>query len=173
MKECHSRYENLKDLKFFNLLACENFSSYCMDFPEELMIDLVNTHEHSFHADRLKNELQYIYKSDKLKILEILDFIQILHSNNLTSTFPEVYKLGKLIVTIPVSTLATERSFSCLKRIHTYLHNTQGQNRLTDLSMIAIEKDLLVILKRSTSFYDDVLQNYLKKDRRLDLIYRN
>lgn len=173
LNECRSRYKNLKDLNFFKLLAKENYTSYCTNFPDESVVDLLNTHEHSFNADRLRNELRCVYKSDELKTLAVFDLIQNLHANNLTTIFPEVYKLAKLIVTIPVSTASAERSFSCLKRIHTYLRNTQGQSRLTDLSMIAIEKELLTVLKRSCHFYDDVLQNYLKKDRRVDLIYKH
>lgn len=173
LNECRSRYKNLKDLKFFNLLSYEYYTMYCNNFPEQSVVELINSHEHSFNVDRLRNELRCVYKSDELKTLRIFDLIQNLHTNNLTAIFPEVYKLAKLIVTIPVSSASAERSFSCLKRIHTYLRNTQNQSRLTDLSMISIEKELLMQLKRSCNFYDDVLQNYLTKDRRVDLIYKH
>ena len=81
-------------------------------------------------------------------------------------------RLAKLIVTIPASSASAERSFSALKRIHTYLRNTQSQGRLTDLSIIAIEEELLLDLKRCSSFYDDVLREFLKKDGRIDLVYK-
>lgn len=76
------------------------------------------------------------------------------------------------MITIPVSSASAERSFSCLKRIHSYLRNTQGQKRLSELSLISIEKELLCSLQRSGTFYKDILDIYLEKDRRVDLVYR-
>lgn len=77
--------------------------------------------------------------------------------------FPELIKLGKLILTIPASSASAERSFSGLKRIHTYLRNTQGQARLNNLTIISLESELLQDLKRTTNFYDDVLKEFKKK----------
>lgn len=116
--------------------------------------------------------MRCIYKSPEFKDDSAYNIIQRLYSTNLNHVFPEILRLAKLITTVPASSSSAERSFSCLKRIHTYLRNTQGQQRLTDLSMISIEKELLTDIKRSPTFYDDVLQYYLKKDRRVDLIYK-
>lgn len=71
-------------------------------------------------------------------------------------------------MTIPASSYSAERAFSSLKRIHTYLRNTQGQERLSELSLIAIEKQLLVVLKRSPTFYADVIKSFLQKYRRFE-----
>lgn len=98
--------------------------------------------------------------------------IEYLYSNNLVDVFPEVLRLAKLIVTIPASSASTERAFSCLKRLLTYLRNTLGQQRLTELSMLAVEKELLSKVRRAPAFYNNVLTEYLKKDRRVDLIYK-
>nr|CAH7756469.1 unnamed protein product [Callosobruchus chinensis] len=45
---------------------------------------------------------------------------------------PEIIKLLKIIMTIPVSTCTAERSFSALRRIKTYLRSTMTQQRLND-----------------------------------------
>jgi len=50
-------------------------------------------------------------------------------------------KLLQILWTIPVSVCGCERSFSSLRRIKTYLRNTTGQERLTSLALINIEKD--------------------------------
>ena len=56
--------------------------------------------------------------------------------------FPEVYHLIKVAMTIPVTSATAERSFSVLKRIKTYLRATMGQERLTHLSVLSIEREL-------------------------------
>ncbi len=45
-------------------------------------------------------------------------------------------------MTIAVSTAQCERSFSALKRIKSYLQSTMGEQRLTDLAVLAVERDL-------------------------------
>lgn len=48
---------------------------------------------------------------------------------------------------------------------------TQGQEPLSSLAIISIQKDLMQDLKRNTNLYDDVLNKFSKKDRRIDLIH--
>jgi len=62
-----------------------------------------------------------------------------LNSTDLLESLSQVTKLASLIVTI-LAYAGAERSFSCLKRIKTHLRNSQSQNRLSDLSLLSIEK---------------------------------
>ena len=48
--------------------------------------------------------------------------------------------LLKILWTIPVNTCECKRSFSSLRRLKTYLRNTTGQERLSNLSLINIER---------------------------------
>ena len=41
-----------------------------------------------------------------------------------------------------VTTASCDRSFSCLKRLKSYLRATMGQNRLNSMAVLAIEGDL-------------------------------
>lgn len=41
--------------------------------------------------------------------------------------YPSVFKLLQIFATLPLSTASSERSFSNLKRIKTYLRNTMSQ----------------------------------------------
>ncbi|GBP56145.1 Zinc finger MYM-type protein 1 [Eumeta japonica] len=52
---------------------------------------------------------------------------------------------------------------SALKRIHTYLRNSQTEQRLSDLALLSIEKHLLLQIKSKPNFYDLVLAHFLKK----------
>jgi hypothetical protein len=51
-------------------------------------------------------------------------------------------KVIKLLLTIPVSTASAERSFSAMRRIKTYLRSTMGEDRLSALAILSIEKQL-------------------------------
>ena len=62
--------------------------------------------------------------------------------NNLQSTFSEVVKLLKILITTPMSTAEAERCFSTLKRIKTVLCSTMTNDRLSALGMITIENKM-------------------------------
>ncbi|CAD0200538.1 unnamed protein product [Chrysodeixis includens] len=170
--ELRNRYKNLKDLKFIEILSCENFKKYSEIFPENKIREFTNNYQDHFDFDKLKPELRCFYKSPQFANSSVFSIIQNLYDYNLDTVFTEVLRLAKFIVTIPASSESAECSFSCLKHIHTYLRNTQNQQRLTELSMISIEKTLMMELKRSRTFYDDVLNSYLEKDMCIDLIYK-
>lgn len=95
-------------------------------------------------VETLNSELKIIKKS--IKQLEI-------KHNNMTNifelhefliqyelAFSELYKLCTIAITIPVSSAVCERTFSCMKRIKTYLRNSMLQINLSNLSIISIEK---------------------------------
>lgn len=58
--------------------------------------------------------------------------------------FPNIYKLMKFLVTLPVTTCTTERSFSILKFLKNYLQNSTAEERLNGLSMLYIYKNISV-----------------------------
>ena len=51
--------------------------------------------------------------------------------------------LPELCRTLPITSCTAERSFSCLRRLKNYLHSTMGQERLTALALLNIEKDII------------------------------
>lgn len=53
----------------------------------------------------------------------------------------EVYKVLRLYLTIPVTTATSERSFSVLKRLLTYLRSTMTEKRLNNCMMLHVHKD--------------------------------
>jgi hypothetical protein len=58
--------------------------------------------------------------------------------------FPTIQSLLISAMTIPVSSTTTERSFSKMKLIKTVARNSMSDSRLSDLSLIAIERDFCV-----------------------------
>jgi len=75
--------------------------------------------------------------------------------------FPTVHKLLHILATLPVTTASSERSFSTLRRLKTYLRNTTGEERLNGLAMLQIHRDIAVDPEA-------VLQKLSEKSRRLD-----
>ncbi|CAF4636014.1 unnamed protein product [Rotaria sp. Silwood1] len=100
-----------------------------------------------------KNYLSIVVLCEKLfltKVLLTLDekkdwslaastkfFIQ----HNFHLSLSTMAELLKIMWTIPVNVCGCERSFSSLRRIKTYIRNTTGQERLTCLALINIERD--------------------------------
>lgn len=58
----------------------------------------------------------------------------------LPSAFSETLKILHLIKTLPVTTASNERFFSSLKRVKSYLRTTTGDERLSDLMVIEVQK---------------------------------
>lgn len=76
---------------------------------------------------------------------------------------PNVRKLLQILATLPVSTCTSERSFSTLRRLKTYLRNSTGETRLNGLALLNIHRKL-------TPTTDAVIDELLKKKRRLDFV---
>ena len=47
-------------------------------------------------------------------------------------------ELLKILAVLPVASTEAERSFLCLRRLHTWLRNTMKTDRLSDLAVIAM-----------------------------------
>lgn len=62
------------------------------------------------------------------------------HTKNLNEILPDVCRLAaQLIVTIPASSVLTERLFSAFLCIETNLHNIHGQERLSPIALNSLE----------------------------------
>ncbi len=72
--------------------------------------------------------------ADALKILRNLDVAE-------KRLLSEVIILAKLLLVAPATNAVSERSFSALKRLKTYLRSTTGDNRLNHLMMIHVHQD--------------------------------
>jgi len=101
-----------------------------------------------------KNVLNRIEKEKKPK--KTIEFLKFCDEN----LFPNVYKLLKIVCILPVTTCTSERSFSSLRRLKTYLRSTMAENRLNGLAMLSIHREELLTP-------EEVIERLLKKNRRL------
>jgi histone deacetylase complex regulatory component SIN3 len=58
--------------------------------------------------------------------------------------FPSTFKLLQILTTLPVTTASSERSFSTLKRLKTYLWNPTCENRLNGLAILNIYREIIL-----------------------------
>ena len=56
--------------------------------------------------------------------------------------FHDLLLFAQIVLTIPIASASAERSFSTMKRVKTYLRSTMSDQRLNDLCLLAIEREL-------------------------------
>jgi len=121
------KYLNLeKSLKHDNLLDIDGF-----DLISEL------------------NILRKIIGLENDKPIDILNYIERINS------FLNVYITYIIMLTILVLVVSTERNFSKLKIIKTYLRSRRSQERLNILVLLSIEKKMLNEIN-----YDNLINNF-------------
>ena len=92
-----------------------------------------------------------------------MDVLDNIYRRDLVDLYPNLALAMRLILTLPVTVATGERSFSSLKLIKTFLRTTMAQERLSSLSLIAIERDIC----KGLSYDKLVSQFFAMKKRRL------
>ncbi|KAL4098361.1 hypothetical protein QTP88_022990 [Uroleucon formosanum] len=168
LMQLNTRFQDTNKLLFLQLADVTKFKEYSCTFPVNALNNLKSTYPNIFYnINTLKVELEVLYSDVKYQnLLHIYDMVKIIEQDALKDILPEGYKLFILILTIPSTSVSNERSFSCLKRIKTCSRNSISQVRLSSLSILSIEKSLINQLKKTESFYDDIINMYSsQKDR--------
>ncbi|XP_076062468.1 uncharacterized protein LOC143037799 [Oratosquilla oratoria] len=166
------RFSGMQEYAFFELLDVNKFEEFANSFPMQHMDCLKNKYPSIFDCKSLVNEQKNMYiDSDFKKCKSINTILELLYKLELTSAMPESIKLIKLLLTIPLTSVANERSLSTLDRIHSYLRSTMSQERLSSLARISIEKSILNDLNNK-ELYDRILQEFAIKPRRLEFMYK-
>ena len=71
--------------------------------------------------------------------------------------------LLQIMATLPETTCTSERSFSTLRRLKTYLRNTTNEERLNDLALLNVHRDCKIDPER-------VIDELCAKPRRLPFL---
>ena len=86
--------------------------------------------------------------------LEILELVKA------ADCYPNVSIAYRILLTIlPVTVASTERSFSKLKLLKSYLRSSMSQERLNDLAILCIEKNILENIDVDTIINDFASRN--------------
>ena len=138
------------------------------DLPNDLrdrcirLQDALKTEEESdLDGEELCEELKHItgmLPSDKTEPRDILQFIK---DKSAIDLFPNLWVALRILLTLPVSVASGERSFSKLKLIKNHLRSTMSDDRLSALSVLSIEGEVV-----RKSDFSDVLSDFASRKAR-------
>ena len=96
-----------------------------------------------FHPERLKTQLTVLWSSTDQEMKDVHSTIAFLKSLSSSEKqfYSEVVKLVKLILVMPATNAVSERSFSALRRLKTWLRTSTTQSRLNWCMLLHIHKE--------------------------------
>ena len=90
---------------------------------------------------------------------------KLLKEKDVLMMLPEFSKVLKIYSVLPISSCEAERSFSALKRLKTYLRSKMGQNRLSSLALMHLERKIVnSVLQEDMSKLIDTFARNKKRD---------
>ncbi|KAM3838094.1 inactive pancreatic lipase-related protein 1-like [Diretmus argenteus] len=169
IKQSKARFEKARHLESFELIDPELFPTFKTSFPQK-QLDIASESFPMICKEKLKSELMVMYSSAEFAALKsAMSLLRMLTENNLQSTFSETLKLTQINITTPVTSAESERCFSTLKRIKSFLRSKMGQDRLNALAMLSIEREFI----RTPDFNDMVIDMFAaQKTRRCELLFK-
>jgi hypothetical protein len=94
------------------------------------------------------------------KKMNLSEVTELFSENNFHIALSSMNELLKILWTISVNSCECERSFSCLKRLKSYLRNSMGEERLSGIALLNIERNFEINL-------DQIVTDFIvKKDIR-------
>lgn len=105
--------------------------------------------------EKLKTEPRVFHASFQ-DALTLKWMLTTLRDNSGQDIFPTLMEMIRTYATIPVSTATVERSFSKLKLVKNSLRSLCTEERLSDLLLLAIEKDIPINHKGLIHIYRDM-----------------
>ncbi|KAK0154265.1 Protein ALP1-like [Merluccius polli] len=160
LTQLRNRFKDHEKIMFFALLDPKKFASYKENFPNSEFQSLAENYRLHFDLPRLKTELAVMYNMANFEARSPSDLLHFLTLKELTESMPQLFNLTCLVLTIPA-----------LKCIKTHARNSTGQDCLGALTLLSIEKGLLLELKSKDKLYDAAIAHFTKKDRRIDFIF--
>ncbi|XP_034044942.1 zinc finger MYM-type protein 1-like [Thalassophryne amazonica] len=172
LAQIQNRFKDHKNFMFFSLLDPQQFQTYRKKFPDAAFSSLSHSYGALFDLPRLKTELTVMYAMADFEGKSPAELLMFLQQKVLCESLPYLYALACLTVTIPVSAPSLNLGFSALKRYKMYSSSAIKQDRLLALTSMAIEKELLLELKNTDVLYDRVIEHFIKKERRMDFVFK-
>ena len=145
-----------------NIAILTGISALCPDSDTFLEIEILKAFAVQMKADfcSLSNEIQVIksmVKDPNTKLENIIDFYDYLLP--LKQAFPIILSLIIAALTIPISSTTCERTFSKMKLIKTTTRNTISDDRLSDLCVLAVERDFAIDFEKLIDDFADLRKN--------------
>ncbi|XP_069481109.1 protein zwilch homolog isoform X1 [Ambystoma mexicanum] len=164
------RFAFTKHLVTAKLLQSDLFERYERSFPVDVLADAVDAYP-MLIKDRLRTELALMYgRPEFRRASSAVALFRFFIENNLQETFSETVKLLRILITTPMTTSESERCFTTLKSIKTFLRNTMKQDGLNALAMLSMEKQLIQDIP---DFNKQTIEKFAAlKDRQATFLYK-
>ncbi|KAL4626176.1 hypothetical protein ACB092_05G077000 [Castanea dentata] len=172
LQELNNRFSEVNTVLLI-CMACLNPSNSFVAFDKEKLIHLAKFYLYDFPEtdilaldSQLQNFIFDMHNNDLfLELQGVSELAEKLVSTRKYETYPLVYLLVKLTLTLPVATATVERSFSAMKYIKNELRNRMGDQWMNDCLVVYIEKDIACSIDNET-----IIQRFQKmKNRRRQL----
>ena len=118
-----------------------NYAAAGKDY-QSLLSAVIEIYGTDFDGVRLESQFQlfaFNFRKDNHNIT--LKDINLFFKSLTVSMYSEVVTLLKIILVMPATNSLSEQSFSCLRRIKTYLRLTMSQERLNHCMLLNIYKE--------------------------------
>lgn len=137
------------------------------DFGEELQSVQESVYQTDFDFAKLKKQLgvlvDVIHEAlpEVRQVTSIRTICEAMTRHAYRTMLSEVHKLLRLYLTVPITTATSERAFSTLRRLLTYLRSTMTEQRLNNCMLLHVHKtftdnlDLREIAKEFISANED------------------
>ncbi|KAL4152705.1 hypothetical protein QTP88_000538 [Uroleucon formosanum] len=137
-----NRFQGLKKvIEYFDFLNSFSLINSTEDDIIKASYDFVNFYNVDISSD-FTRQLLCIKNLINLKITKIIkQLAMFIIENDFCTTYSEVLSACIIYLTLPVTVASAERTFSKLKLIKNYLRNSMGQNRLSNIALLNIEKE--------------------------------
>lgn len=152
-QEMKTRFQRLQDLdkRFGFLLDTQNLiitgDGIDDDVLKQKCLDTAQSYNTDIDGKELYTEIidcRMLFRtrtdSDPGHVLTALHLLSFIASYG-NDVFPNLRICLQIMLTVAVSVASCERSFSKLKLILTYLRSSMGQDRLSNLSVLSIERE--------------------------------
>ena len=116
----------------------------------------INSEELVMEVNRLRRSVKCMTERGvSTESWDVVNLLQLMAQCKLQETIPNLIIAIRIYLTLGVSVASCERSFSTLKLIKTYLRSTMGQNRLTNLAILSIER-----VRTESLDFDEVIDQF-------------
>lgn len=132
-----------------------------------LATELTKLYGSDLDIQRLLTQLEMLQTTVSGPISTFSDIVKWFAENpGLTSMFSEVKVIIKLILVLPATNAVSERSFSTLRRVKSYLRSTMTESRLNSLLTLHTYKEMVDLIDPQ-----DIVRSYVGvKEGRLSRI---
>ena len=182
LTELDTRFHDIEKHAWMILLQPDNFKSLSSEPTrvKRLVVELKTA-----HPDMVPDTASFIYQLNILytdsqvklateKANDCASLLKLFHSLELSEALPDVYNALSFMLSISLTSVTCERSFSVLRRVKNYCRSTMSQKKTKQLMILSVESALARQQSKDVNFCDKIIDMFADmKDRRIDLKYHH